>query len=105
MRARRAQHSEKEVHTMKSQLHPRTRLGFILIPALLLLAAFATAGWAQEAGASITGRITDPAGSAVASATVTARDMDRGTVWKTQTNDEGAYTLPRLPIGNYQVRV
>jgi hypothetical protein len=60
---------------------------------------------AQEVSAAITGRVTDPTGAAIAGATVTARDVDRGTVVKTETNADGAYNLPRLPVGNYEVRV
>jgi hypothetical protein len=36
---------------------------------------------------------------------VTARDVERGTIWKTETNEEGTYNLPRLPVGDYEVRV
>ncbi|HXB72905.1 MAG TPA: TonB-dependent receptor [Candidatus Acidoferrales bacterium] len=72
---------------------------------LALLLAFVQAGRAQEVTGAITGKITDPSGSAIAGANVNAKDMDRGTVWKSQTNDAGIYNLPRLPIGRYQVRV
>jgi hypothetical protein len=47
----------------------------------------------------------DPSGAAVSNASVTAKDADRGSAWKTQSNDEGAYSLPRLPIGRYELRV
>src|SRR5207237_8605566 len=33
----------------------------------------------------------------------TATDSKRGTVGTTQTNTAGAYNLPRLPVGSYQV--
>ncbi len=77
----------------------------ILFVALALIAAMAPVGWAQEVTAAVTGRVTDPTGAAIAGATVTARDVDRGTVVKTETNIDGAYTLPRLPVGNYELRV
>jgi len=73
------------------------------LAALLTLGAFTAA--AQEAGASITGKITDPSGAAVVNAAVTARDVERGTIFRTQTNEEGLYNLPRVPIGQYEVRV
>jgi len=75
-----------------------------LILAITLLIAFAQTGMAQESSA-ITGKITDPSGAAVANATVTVNDVDRGTTWSTKTNTEGVYNLPRLPIGRYEVRV
>lgn len=88
-----------------SHFHLRTRPGFAFLLALALLGAFAQTGEAQEVTAAITGKVTDPSAAAVVGATVTARDADRGTVWKTQTNGEGLYNLPRLPIGRYEVRV
>src|ERR1035438_3301067 len=59
-----------------------------LLAALLLLPQ---AGFSQQVTAAISGQVTDPAGAAVAAATVEARELDRGTVQKTQTNVEGLY--------------
>jgi hypothetical protein len=73
---------------------------------VLALALWCTAiGMAQETGASVTGKITDPSGAAVVDATVTLRDVDRGAAFRTQTNQEGVYNLPRVPIGQYELRV
>ena len=47
--------------------------------AVALIAALAPAAWAQEVTAAITGKVTDPSGAAIAGATVTAKDVDRGT--------------------------
>jgi hypothetical protein len=60
---------------------------------------------AQEVTASIVGTVTDPSNSAITGAKVTATDTERGTVWTAQTNDAGAYTLTRLPVGSYKVKV
>ncbi|MDE3165257.1 MAG: carboxypeptidase regulatory-like domain-containing protein, partial [Acidobacteriota bacterium] len=60
---------------------------------------------AQEVSAGITGRITDPSGSAIVGATVTAKNVDRGTDWPTTSNEDGIYTLPRLPIGTYSLKI
>jgi hypothetical protein len=75
------------------------------ILAALLLAALLVPAVAQDTSAAITGRITDPSGAAVANAKVAANDADRGIVFRTQTNNDGVYNLPRLPIGRYEVRV
>lgn len=77
----------------------------ILLLTLALLAALAPYGVAQEASGSVTGKITDPTGAAIAGATVTAKDVERGTVWTAKTTDDGTYNFARLPIGNYTVRV
>jgi hypothetical protein len=89
----------------RSRFQTQTRFGFVLLLAIALLAALATYGLAQEATAAVTGKISDPSGAAVVGATVSARDIDRGTVITTKTNENGTYNLPRLPIGHYDVRV
>ncbi len=66
--------------------------------------AFSVSASAQQATGAINGAVKDPTGAALANATVTATDSDRGVALKTQTNNEGFYNFPRLPIGNYQVR-
>jgi outer membrane receptor protein involved in Fe transport len=60
---------------------------------------------AQEVTGGITGTVTDPSGAAVPNATVTATNVQMGTTWPTQTNSAGVYNLPRLPIGEYSVKV
>ncbi len=71
-----------------------------------LLAFFVTATLsAQEVTAAINGVVTDPSGAAIAGARVTAKDLDRGTIFPTTTGNDGAYSLPRVPIGRYEVRV
>ena len=77
---------------------------FYLALIAALLAAVAPAR-AQETTASITGFVTDPSGAAVAGATVTATDIERGTPWTTTTNDAGSYNFPRVPIGTYGLKV
>jgi len=59
----------------------------------------------QEVSAGITGRVTDPSGASVLNATVTAKDLDRQTVWPTKTNEDGIYAFPRIPIGRYELKV
>ncbi|HWF47370.1 MAG TPA: carboxypeptidase regulatory-like domain-containing protein [Bryobacteraceae bacterium] len=77
-----------------------------LIPALALLAMLVVVGrvQCQEVTASINGVVTDPSGAAIPGVTVTAKDLERGTVFPTTTDSVGRYNLPRLPVGSYQVR-
>jgi hypothetical protein len=72
----------------------------------LLAALFAGEGRvaAQQVTAAINGQVTDPSGAPIVGATVTARDVDRGTTWKTETNVDGLYNLPRVTVGKYEVR-
>lgn len=58
----------------------------------------------QQVTAAITGRVTDPSGAAIVGARITAKDLDRETIWAAETNAQGFYNLPRVPVGKYEVR-
>jgi hypothetical protein len=79
------------------------------ITSLVLFAAMVgcltITAWGQQVTAAFTGKVTDPTGAAVVGAKVTAIDTDRGTPWTTTTNGEGAFNIPRVPIGTYNVKV
>ncbi|HUB18454.1 MAG TPA: TonB-dependent receptor [Acidobacteriaceae bacterium] len=72
---------------------------------LLLLCGVPGAAWAQQAAGSITGTVTDPSGSAVPNASVTARDVNQNTTWATKTNAAGVYDFPQIPVGAIAVKV
>ena len=92
---------------MRFQVRTCTLSRQIFITLLLLAAAIVAPGvtWAQEVTAAINGVITDPSGAAVAGAKVTAKDLDRGSIFPTTADGSGFYNLPRLPVGRYEVRV
>jgi hypothetical protein len=71
-----------------------------LIAALVLLPA---ALLAQETRGTISGTVTDAQGAAVPKATVTATEVGTGTKATAVTGDSGAYTIPFLAQGEYQV--
>src|SRR5258708_21460476 len=60
---------------------------------------------AQEVTATITGTVVDASGGAVVGATVTAKSVERGTIFKAESNEAGIYRIPQLPVGNYDLRV
>jgi hypothetical protein len=72
-----------------------------LLTALFLLSSYT---WAQEVTASIVGTVVDPSGAAVSGATITAKDLDRGTILTTTTNDAGAFNISGVPVGRYQIK-
>lgn len=72
---------------------------------LLALFFFAVPASTQEITAAVNGTVTDKSGGAVVGAKVVAKDLDRGTVYPTTTAGDGAYNLPRLPVGRYEIRV
>jgi Carboxypeptidase regulatory-like domain/TonB dependent receptor len=59
----------------------------------------------QAVSGNIIGTVTDASGAAVAGATVTIRDLDRGTDYQARTNTDGNYTQTNLLAGHYRVTV
>jgi hypothetical protein len=77
---------------------------FLLSLAFCLSLSVAT--HAQEITGTINGTVKDAAGAAVKGATVTVTDADKKVdVRTTTTGDEGEYSIPLLPSGNYLVTV
>jgi hypothetical protein len=76
----------------------------ITLSLCFIFAFLAVPTWGQEVTAAIVGSVNDPTGAAISGATVTATDVNRGTVWTVQTNNVGSFNIPRLPIGTYDVK-
>ena len=60
---------------------------------------------AQVSGATVSGIVTDAQGGAIAGVQVSARNLGTGLATETATNSAGAYTIPNLIPGDYQVTV
>jgi hypothetical protein len=74
--------------------------------AVLALALCAGAARAQQsASATLSGSVADPQGSVVAGATVEATQKATGLTRSATTNGEGAFAIPALPVGVYDVRI
>jgi len=77
-------------------------------PCLVLVCLFlflAPSLMAQTTGTgTLTGRVTDPSGAAVANVTVTATSADNGQTRSTTTGTDGTYKLDGLAAGNYRVK-
>ncbi|MBS1826187.1 MAG: TonB-dependent receptor [Acidobacteria bacterium] len=63
---------------------------------------FASLASAQEA--RLSGTVTDSTGAILPNVAIQAVLTDRQTTFQTQSDTEGRYLLPRLPIGNYQIK-
>ena len=59
----------------------------------------------QEVTGSFTGNVVDASSVYIVGATLTAKDTDRGTTYKVQTNGVGVFSLPRVPVGTYELKV
>jgi Carboxypeptidase regulatory-like domain/TonB-dependent Receptor Plug Domain len=75
----------------------------VLIFACLVLAALQLS--AQTITGSISGRVFDPQGAAVANATVTAADPNKNFRQVTKTGEQGEFGFAALPPGNYTISV
>jgi hypothetical protein len=73
--------------------------------ATCLTLATALPASAQQASGAITGTVLDPLDAAIPNATVTVRDLDRGTTWTTKTSNAGIYEFPQIPVGNVELNV
>ncbi len=73
----------------------------VFILSFLLLAATAQAG----VTGSISGTVTDPSGGVVVGASVVALNVETGVKSSTQTNGQGFYSFPSLPIGRYSIQI
>ncbi len=71
--------------------------------AVLFLSASAAFG--QTVLATVTGTITDPTGAAIASAPVSLKNVETGQTYVAASSDTGNYTVPQLPIGDYNLTV
>jgi hypothetical protein len=78
-----------------------THLLFVLFTLVLVVPVC----FAQTDNASISGRVTDPSGSVVTSATIELQNVERGTVTKTATNETGIYVFPAVRPGVYHMSV
>ena len=81
------------------------RSAWLIVVLTTTVLSFPATAWSQQVTASITGKVTDPTSAIIVGAKVTAKDLDRGTLLTTETNASGFYNLPRVPIGNYEIRV
>ncbi len=75
----------------------------LAVALVVLCGASVTLG--QDVSATITGTVTDPSGSPIVGANVTATDTDRGTARVTQTNESGVYNIVRVSVGSYSLKV
>lgn len=82
-----------------------TLLAFAVTALLIPQGLTAVARAQQAATATLSGRVTDPAGAVIVKATVTAKRNATGTERKTGTNSEGIYGFPNLTPGQYEVTI
>ena len=80
------------------------RVGLVLLLLVGVLGVLQPA-WGQEVTAAIVGTVTDPSGAPLKGASVVATDTERGTVLTAKTNDSGSYSITRVAVGTYSVKI
>jgi Carboxypeptidase regulatory-like domain len=82
---------------------PAAALGVLLL-ALVVTLLMPCASYSQDTG-SLSGTVTDKSGSSVANAEVVVASVGANLTRTTSTNSDGAYVVPALPAGTYNVTV
>ncbi len=72
---------------------------------MLALCLIASAAWAQDFRATISGTVTDKSGAAIAGAVVRATQRNTNEVKETKTDNTGSYSLPFLQPSTFDVDV
>jgi hypothetical protein len=76
-----------------------------LCAALMAAAVGAAPASAQTFRGTILGTVTDTSGAAILNAKVSALNVDTGVERSTETNGDGSYLIPELPVGTYKVTI
>ena len=77
----------------------------IQISVLASLVLFATVCWAQKDTGNIVGTVKDKSGAVLPSSQVVVEDVDRGTTFRTTSNQDGEFNAGPLKPGRYRVIV
>ena len=76
----------------------------LTVLAMLLFLFLLNAAWA-DVGGKITGLVKDQTDAVIAGATVVATNTATGVKQTTKTDEQGTYSFPVLPVGQYQIEV
>src|SRR6266540_1466597 len=83
-------------------MNTRLSMSILLFGLLALCSPFALA---QQETATITGEVRDANGSVVSKATITVTNVQTNVSIRSETNDQGLYTVPSLKPGPYSITV
>jgi hypothetical protein len=85
--------------------HTPYRVVFILATVLTLLFFEQPNALAQGSGGSVSGTVKDMTGAVVPVADVSIRNIATGVQQSTQTNSDGFYAFPAVPVGQYELDI
>ena len=78
-----------------------SRIAFGVLLSVLMAPVF----WAQAPVGTISGTVTDPSGALIKDAPITVRNRATGFARQTKSENDGTYSVPTLPAGEYEVQV
>lgn len=78
---------------------------FILVVVLALFCLKQSNASAQVSGGSISGTVKDMTGAVVPASNVSIRNVATGVQQSTQTNSDGFYAFPAVPVGQYELDI
>ncbi len=76
-----------------------------MLPTLLLWSVLSVCVWAQEFRATISGRVSDASGAAVAGAQVSVTNLETGAINRAVSSESGDYVVPALGPGRYRLEI
>src|SRR5207302_4661866 len=91
------------VRSSRRKLYAVPRLIAIVIALIGLIVLGNCTVLAQGFTAAITGTVTDTSGAAVPGAAVTVKHLETGLTRSVQANASGNYSVPSLPVGEYEI--
>ena len=75
----------------------------LVVLSFLLAAVSASILSAQTFRGTLLGTITDATGAVIPGVSISVKNMDTGIERTTESNSDGAFTVPELPVGRYSV--
>jgi predicted porin len=94
-----------EIQTNPSTLNEAAmKQAFFRLSVILTFLSLLSVSARAQMSATLSGRVTDANGAAVAAANVTANDLDTGMSRTVVTSQAGQYQMAALPLGHYEVR-
>ncbi|MGC1297454.1 MAG: carboxypeptidase-like regulatory domain-containing protein, partial [Alloacidobacterium sp.] len=78
----------------------RTLSRFLALSFVLAAASISILN-AQTFRGTLLGTVTDATGAVIPGASVSVKNMDTGIERTTESNSDGAFTVPELPVGRY----
>ncbi len=84
------------------RLHALARLGLGILGLIALGNCLA---FAQGFTAALSGVVRDGSGAVVPKATITVKHIETGLTRTVETNGDGSYKVPSLPVGSYELTV